>query len=199
MNRGRALATVFGMALSACAGAAQPTVPVQPDVELSRFMGSWYVIASIPTRPEREAYNAVEHYALDHGRIRTTFQYRKGGFDAPLKTMRPVGTVREGTGNAVWGMQFVWPKFLPWMQAEYVIAYVDADYGQTIVARSKRDHAWIMARTPAISAPDLEALKRRLVDMGYALDGLRMVPQRWPETGPDPRTAPRAPAAASAR
>lgn len=167
--------------LAACA-TTKPTVAQQPNVDLQRFMGRWYVIGNIPSRPEREAYNAVETYTLDGDKVRTVFQFRKGGFDAPLETMEPVATVREGTGNAVWGMQFVWP-----IKAEYVISHVDDDYTETIIARSKRDYAWIMARTPTIPAADLERLKRQLAGLGYSLDGLRIVPQQWPETGPDAR------------
>ena len=33
-------------------------------------MGDWYVIASIPTFIEKEAYNAVESYRLDRRRDR---------------------------------------------------------------------------------------------------------------------------------
>lgn len=178
-----ALLPVAGAAMLVGCASAPPTVPVHPQVDLQRFMGTWYVIGNIPTRPERDAYNPVEHYALDaDGRIRTTFQYRKGGFDAPLETMRPVGKVRADTNNAVWGMQFIWP-----IQAEYVISHVDADYRETIIARSKRDYAWIMARTPTIPVADLERMKQQLMDMGYSLDKLRIVPQQWPETGPEPR------------
>ena len=35
-----------------------------PQVDLPRFMGDWYVIASIPTRFERNIYNAIERYDL---------------------------------------------------------------------------------------------------------------------------------------
>ena len=105
-----------------------PTVPVVAGVDLPRFMGDWYVIASIPSYPERQAYDAMESYELrPDGRIQTTFRYRDGSFEAPLKTMRPVGTVVQGTGNAVWGMQFIWP-----IKAEYVISYLDADYSETL-------------------------------------------------------------------
>lgn len=165
-------------ALAACAGQGG-TRPVEPvdHVDLERFMGDWYVIASIPTRFERGAHNAVESYSRDEkGRIRTVFRYRKDGFDGELETMTPTGFVRDGTGNAVWGMQFVWP-----IRAEYIIAWLDAGYSETIVARSKRDYVWIMARTPTLP----EARYRRLVEavaaMGYDTTRLQRVPQRWPE------------------
>lgn len=151
-----------------------PTIPPVAHVDLLRFMGDWYVIAHIPTFIERDAYDAVESYALrEDGRIQTTYRQRRGGFDAPLKTMRPVGTVRPGTGNAVWGMQFVWP-----IKAEYVIVDLDPDYTRTIIGRSDRDYAWIMARTPTLPDEEYAALVARLADLGYDTAKLRKVPQR---------------------
>jgi apolipoprotein D and lipocalin family protein len=169
------------VAFAAGCAHAPPTIPSAPAVDLPRFMGRWYVVAHIPTYRERDAYNAVEHYALrDDGKVQTTYQHRSGSFDAPLETMRPVGHVRPGTGNAVWGMQFVWP-----IKAEYVIAFVDPGYTRTIIARSARDHAWVMARKPTMSDADYRDTLDRLQAMGYELDQVRRVPQRWPEpSGP---------------
>ncbi|MEO7051267.1 MAG: lipocalin family protein, partial [Rhodanobacter sp.] len=45
----------------AAASALPPIKPVA-NVDLPRFMGDWYVIASIPTRFEKDAYNALETY-----------------------------------------------------------------------------------------------------------------------------------------
>ena len=149
-------------------------IPPVDNVDLPRFMGDWYVIANIPTFLERESYDAIETYELrDDGKIQTTFRQRKGSFDAKIDTMRPVGTLREGTNNAVWGMQFVWP-----IKAEYVIVYVDVDYSQTIIGRSARDYAWIMARTPQISGADYAAHVERLKELGYDISKIRRVPQR---------------------
>ena len=128
MTRTLLAALGLGLALSACAST-PPTIPPVANVDLQRFMGDWYVIAHIPSMPEREAFNAIESYQLDgEGRIRTTFQFRKGSFDAKLKTMEPVGRVVPGTNNAVWDMQFVWP-----IQAEYVIVDLSDDYSQTVI------------------------------------------------------------------
>ncbi|AXK71175.1 hypothetical protein DWG18_01990 [Lysobacter sp. TY2-98] len=172
------------LALAGCAHASRPLKPVA-NVNLSHFMGDWYVIAHIPSYPERNAYNAIESYMLRRdGRIQTHFRYRNGSFDSPVKVMQPVGTVRPGTSNAVWGMQFVWP-----IQAEYVIAYLSPDYSLTIIARNKRDYAWIMARTPTISDAAYADAVQRLQAMGYTLEGLRKVPQRWPEPAVDAERA----------
>ncbi len=158
----------------------QPPMPPVPHVDLDRFMGSWYVIAVIPSRFERHAYNAVESYAMQpDGRIHTTFRYRDGPFDAVVKTMHPIGTVQPGSGNAIWGMQFIWP-----IKAEYVVAWLDPDYRMVIIGRSRRDYVWIMARTPSIPEPLYELSVARVKALGYDPQKLRKIPQQWPEKAP---------------
>jgi apolipoprotein D and lipocalin family protein len=162
------------IALSAFNANGKNPIPPVANVDLTRFMGDWYVIANIPTFVERKSYDAVETYEMrDDGKIQTTFRQRKGSFDAPIDTMRPVGTVRAGTNNAVWGMQFIWP-----IKAEYVIVYLNDDYTQTIIGRSARDYVWIMARTPQISETDYAAHVERLRVLGYDTSKLRRIPQR---------------------
>jgi apolipoprotein D and lipocalin family protein len=159
--------------LSACSSA--PTIPTAKSVDLPRFMGDWYVIANIPTWPERDAYNAIESYKLDpDGSIATTFTFRKGAFDGPEKVMRPRGFVTDEKSNAVWGMQFVWP-----IKAEYLISHVDAGYTETIIARSSRDYVWIMARKPVLPEEDYARLVQMVADLGYDVSKLQKVPQRW--------------------
>jgi apolipoprotein D and lipocalin family protein len=170
------LGIVAASGIVATTGSARNKDPIPPvaNVDLPRFMGDWYVIAHIPTFVERESYDAIETYELAaDGRIKTTFKQRKGSHDAPLKTMHPVGTVRPGTNNAVWGMQFIWP-----IKAEYVIVYLDEDYTQTIVGRSARDYVWVMARTPQIAETDYAAHMQRLRDLGYDVSKVRRVPHR---------------------
>lgn len=150
-------------------------IRTEESVDLQRFMGDWYVIANIPTFIEKEAYNALETYELkDNGRrVATTFSFNKGGFDGPRKEYNPMGFVREGTGNAVWGMQFIWP-----IKAEYRIVYVDDAYATTIIGRTKRDYVWVMAREPVISDAAYEKLLGIVKEAGYDMDAVRTVPQQ---------------------
>ena len=178
-RKGMLSALMASMFAAGCAHT-PTTIPPVASVDLQRFMGEWYVIANIPSYPEREAYNAIETYELKaDGEIKTTFRFRKGSFDAPLKVMHPVGRVVAGTSNAVWDMQVFWP-----IKAEYVIVDLNDDYSQTIIGRSKRDYAWVMARTPTISEQDYRAALAKLEGMGYSLEKLRKVPQQWPESAP---------------
>jgi apolipoprotein D and lipocalin family protein len=164
------------------------TVPVVESVDLQRFMGPWYVIGVIPTFIEKDIYNAIESYELQpDGTILTTFTFNKGAFDGPAKEMNPKGFVIPGTNNAIWGMQFIWP-----IKAEYVISHLDADYTETIIARSQRDYVWIMARTPTISDERYERMKAKVVEMGYDISKLVKVPQTPAAKQATPASAPTA-------
>ena len=58
------LKSIAIVAVNLLAWGCQTMKPIQTvgSVDLKRFMGDWYVIASIPTFIETDAYNAVESY-----------------------------------------------------------------------------------------------------------------------------------------
>ncbi len=158
--------------LSGC----QTTQPMQTVdyVDLERFMGDWYVLAHIPARVERNAYNAIESYRLAaDGTIETTYRFNDGRYDGQEKVMKPRGFVRDTGTNAEWGMQFVWP-----ISAEYLIIYLDPEYSQTIIGRSKRDYVWIMSRDPEVSAEEYRRLVSFVAEKGYDTAELRKIPQQ---------------------
>ena len=164
----------FATALGACA-AKGPEMKTVDYVDIERFMGDWYVIASIPTFLEKGAHNAVESYELNaDGTIATTFTYRDDGFDGEPKEFHPKGFIRDSDSNAVWGMRFVWP-----VKADYRIVYLNEDYTQTVIGRNKRDFVWIMARTPEIPDEDYVRLVTFIESIGYDVAELKKVPQRW--------------------
>ena len=147
----------------------QGPMPVVDYVDLERFMGDWYIIATIPTFLEKDAFNPVETYKRDDdGTISTTFTFNKGSLDGPEKIYRPRGFVTDKETNAIWGMQFIWP-----IKADYRIVYLDDQYQQTIIGRNSRDYVWIMARTPSISEQDFTKLVDIVESLGYEIDALQ--------------------------
>lgn len=172
------LASLCGIAVAAgCAAGPEAPLTLVPRVDLARFMGDWYVIANIPTFIEKGAHNAVESYRLEpDGTIATTFTFRDGSFEGPLKRYEPRGFVLDPESNAVWGMRFVWP-----IKADYRIAYLNPEYTQTVIGREARDYVWIMARTPSIPEADYRALLDFLAREGYDATKIRKVPQQWPQ------------------
>ena len=169
------VSVLVALVLAGCSSVPEEPLPTVDRVELSRFMGDWYVIAAIPTFFERQAYNAVETYRLmDNGAVHTTFSFRDGGFDGALKRYHSTGYIRDSKTNAVWGVQFVWP-----FKADYRVMYLAPDYSVTVIGRLRRDYVWIMARSPSLADEEYERLVRLVAEAGYDTDTLRKVPQGW--------------------
>lgn len=173
--------------LGACVGVRpkpDSTVPLASEVDLARFMGSWYVIAHIPTEGDASAHNAVETYALNaDGSIATTYTNRQGGFAGERKQMTPTAFVVPDTGNALWGMRFQIPGTsipLP-IHFEYRIAHLEPDYSVAIIARSQKDYLWLFSRQAVMSEAELTRYRRIVAGWGYDTSKLVRVPQQWPE------------------
>ena len=176
--RRRLAAVTLALLLAACQSLPDQSVPLAENVDLDRFMGDWYVIASIPTFLEEGAHNAVESYErTGEHRVATTFRFREDGFDGPVEVYHPTGFVSEAN-NAVWGMQFIWP-----IRAEYLIVYLDDDYQRTVIGRSARDYVWLMARDPDPDPAAYQEMLDAAAAAGYDPEQIRRVPQRWPESG----------------
>jgi apolipoprotein D and lipocalin family protein len=166
--------------LSGCATNQMPPLQaLDRRVELERFMGDWYVIGFIPiTIPffsEEGAHNGVESYRLtDEGVIETTYTFREGSFDGPERRFTPKGWVHDEETNAEWRMQFLWP-----FKSAYLIVYLDQGYQKTIIGVPDRKHVWIMSRDPDLSDADYREMLDHVARIGYDVDDLQRVPQRW--------------------
>ena len=89
------------------------------------------------------------------------------------KTYNPKGFIVEGTNNAQWDMQFIWP-----IKSQYKITYLDNNYNTTVIARDALDYVWIMSRSKELDKPDLNKIIDHIKALGYNIDLLRMVPHQ---------------------
>jgi apolipoprotein D and lipocalin family protein len=168
----KTLLSTLCVLFSACSHMAP--IPTVKQVKLDQFMGDWYVIACIPTFIEKGVHNGVESYAMGaDGRINTTFTFNQGAFDGELKRYQPTGFVVPNTGNAVWGMQFVWP-----IKAEYRIVYLDEAYQTTIIARNARDYVWLMSRQAQMPDAQYQGFVEQIKGMGYDVSKLVKIPHQ---------------------
>ena len=156
-----------------------PPQPTVPKVEISKFMGPWYVIASIPTAFEGGAYNAVETYTWNEEkeRIDVDFRFNKDSFDGPEKKYPQKAFIYDQESKAEWRVQPFWP-----LKFAYLIVGLADDYSDTIVGVPDRSHVWIMAREPRITETRYNELVAKVKSLGYDLSKLQKVPQRPNQT-----------------
>jgi apolipoprotein D and lipocalin family protein len=142
-------------------------------VDLSRYMGRWYVIANIPYVAERGFVASRAEWTLrDDGRIDDVFIGRKGGFDKPERRYQFLDSVKPGSGGGEWRVRLFWPIYVT-----QLTLYVDPEYRYTILGYPGKTLGWIFARQPQISEDDYRALLGRLDAMGYDTSRFRRVPQ----------------------
>ncbi len=145
-----------------------------PHVDLSKYMGDWHVISNIPYWAEKDCYGSLESYRLQPDRrIATTFSYRKGGFDQPLKKTKSVARVTNDQTNAEWTVLFLGGL----VKVPLVIVAVPADYRYAAVATPDGKLAWIFSRQPTLSPLDYTAAEAALKMQGIDTSRLVRVPQ----------------------
>ena len=154
------------------------TLPPQPTVakvEIPKFMGRWYVIASIPTVFEKGAFNAIETYTWNEkkDRIDVDFRFNKDAFDGDEKKYPQKAFIYNEESKAEWRVQPFWP-----LKFAYLIVDLADDYSDTIIGVPDRGHVWIMAREPQMTETRYAALVAKVKSLGYDLAKLVKVPHR---------------------
>ncbi|MBN2279224.1 MAG: lipocalin family protein [Candidatus Marinimicrobia bacterium] len=141
------------------------------SLDISKFMGDWYVLAVIPNFIEEGATNGIESYALDNkGNVNIEYTFRKNG---KTKTMKARGFVQDGT-NAFWKVQFLWPVKLP-----YLVIDLDENYQYTVIGVPNRKFVWIMAREPQIDEYIYQNILNKLEKTGYDVKLIKPMQQTW--------------------
>ena len=146
--------TIICSVMLACThayGEDQPPLQVVEQVDLERYLGTWYEIASIPQRFQRNCYGSQAQYStLNATTIRVINSCRKGSFTGPLSRVRGKAFVVDTTTNAKLEVQFFWP-----FRGDYWIIELDEDdYQYAVVGHPDRDYLWILSREPQM-APEL--------------------------------------------
>ncbi len=148
---------------------------LETHVNLEKFMGDWYVIASIPTMFEKGAVNAVENYTWnDKGYVDVTFTYIKDKPDGKAKRMTQKGFIYDESSNAEWRVQPIWP-----LRLGYLILDLAEDYSYTVIGVPNRKYLWIMAREPSLSDSVYQKILKDVEQQGYAVSEIQKVPQSW--------------------
>lgn len=140
------------------------------SVDIKRFMGTWYVIANIPTIIEEGGKNAFETYTWNEKENRIDVDFRLE-VDGEKKHYTQKAWVDDPSGNE-WRIQFLWPfKFA------YLILDLAPDYSYTVIGVPDRDYVWIMAREKNIPDATYQEIIKRLETQGYEISKILKVPQ----------------------
>jgi apolipoprotein D and lipocalin family protein len=150
---------------------AAPPLQAVRDLDLQRYLGKWYEIASYPNRFQRgcEATTATYSKRPD-GDIRVVNECRRQG--EPSRIEGKAWLAGDGGEASKLEVRFFWP-----FSGNYWVIAVADDYSWAIVGEPSREYLWILARTPTLDDGLYARLLGQVKDSGYDPERLRRTPQ----------------------
>lgn len=165
----RAITLVFAnLLLTGCAATTTarlklPPLETVPRVELQRYLGTWYEIASFPQSFQKGCTATTANYALrPDGQIDVLNRCRKNSLDGPEDSAKGRARVVDPTTNSKLEVSFFRPFW-----GDYWIVDLGPDYEYAVVGHPGRDYLWILSRTPAMEEARYQEIVARLAAQGY--------------------------------
>ena len=169
----------FGLAAVGVGAAAVTNKPLEvvPHVELARYLGTWYEIATIPARFQKDCVAVAATYTLrPDGKIDVLNACRLLTLDGKRKSVRGKAWVVDRATNAKLKVQFFWP-----FRGDYWIIGLDSEYRWAVVGSPDRNYLWILARTGQMEERLYQELLLLIKEKGFDVSRLKRTLQPSPQ------------------
>ena len=121
---------------------AQPKLETVEKVDLPRYLGLWYEIASLPQWFQRNCYGTTAEYSMKGEDLQVINRCFKGSLSgSESKAVGKAWAVDDS--NAKLKVQFFWP-----FRGDYWIIELGENYEYAVIGSPKRKSLWILSRTP---------------------------------------------------
>ncbi|MFN7131194.1 MAG: lipocalin family protein [Myxococcales bacterium] len=162
---------LLALLLTASCASDAPPLPTVEAVDLSRYEGTWFEIASIPVRQQRGCYRTTATYRLnDDGTVSVVNRCLKGE-EAEVAVARGTATAVPGTNGSQLEVSFFGP-----FKGDYYVIALAPDYRYAMVGTPERDHLWILSREPTLDDGTFTALRQRAEELGFDTRQLTRTP-----------------------
>ena len=143
------------------------------SVDLSKYMGKWYEIASYPKGFQKNCYGTTAEYIMtDHDYITVINRCKKGSLQGKEITVKGKATAVKESNNAKLKV-----KFFLIFSGKYWIIDLANDYSYAVVSEPKRKSLWILSRTPKMNQDTYSQILSKIKSKGFDLDKLKMTVQ----------------------
>jgi apolipoprotein D and lipocalin family protein len=154
-------------------GSSQTLQTVQ-SVDLNKYAGKWYEIASYPQRFQKGCHCTTAEYTLSKkGYVVVENRCNKDSLDGRQSYIKGKAFVEKNSGNAKLKVQFFWP-----FTGKYWIIDLADDYTYAVVSHPNRKYLWILSRTSKMENAVYEQIIARLKSKGFDLAKLKKTQQR---------------------
>jgi len=153
------------------AGAARKPAPLRTvaHVDVERYTGTWYEIASYPQRFQKGCTATAAVYTLrKDGTITVLNRCNRDSLDGRETIARGRARVVDRESNAKLKVTFFWPFW-----GDYWIIDLDPAYRYAVVGHPSRKYLWILSRARAMDPLVYSGILERLTAQGYDVSKLR--------------------------
>lgn len=142
------------------------------ELDLDRYLGTWYEIARFDHRFERNLEGVTATYSMrDDGKIKVVNQGYKGSLDGELDTA--VGKAKFTSDPGKLKVSFFW-----FFYGDYFVLELDPDYRWVLIGSSSPNYLWILSRTPQLDEATKQHILDKAASRGYDTSKLIWVKQK---------------------
>lgn len=149
------------------------TLQTVPQVDLEKYAGKWYEIASFPQRFQKGCTGTTAEYtSTDKGYVIVENRCYKDSLNGKQSYIKGKAFVAENSGNAKLKVQFFWP-----FKGKYWIIDLAEDYSYAVVGHPNRKYLWILSRTPIMDDITYQQILSRLKEKGFDISKIKTTKQ----------------------
>jgi apolipoprotein D and lipocalin family protein len=149
------------------------TLQTVSNVDLNKYAGKWFEIASYPQRFQKGCHCTTAEYTLsDKGYVIVENRCNKDSVNGKQSYIKGKAFVEKNSGNAKLKVQFFWP-----FRGKYWIIDLADDYSYAVVSHPNRKYLWILSRTPNMSDATYNKILLNLKEKHFDLTKLQLTPQ----------------------
>ena len=149
------------------------TLETVPYVDLNKYAGKWYEIASFPQRFQKGCNATTAEYKVtDKGFVIVENRCNKDSINGKPSYIKGKAFVVENSGNAKLKVQFFWP-----FKGKYWIIDLADDYSYAVVGHPNRNYLWILSRTATMNDAIYQQIVSRIKEKGFDISKLKRTTQ----------------------
>jgi len=142
------------------------------ELNLQRYLGTWYEIARFDHRFERGLVGVTATYSIrDDGKIKVLNQGYENTLDGKLSVAEGKAKLTDEPGKLK--VSFFWIFY-----ADYYILDLDENYQWALIGSSSDKYLWILSRTPKLEDNVKNLILHKAAKRGYDMSKLIWVEQK---------------------
>ncbi len=143
------------------------------QLNLNRYLGTWYEIARFPHSFEKNLVGVRATYSLQpDGKIKVLNQGYKNSLDGKPSEAVGKAKIPDPSEPGKLKVSFFWIFY-----ADYYVLEVDKNYQYAMIGSYSDKYFWILCRTPQMDEATYQMLLDKARKRGYNLDKLEKVEQ----------------------